>query len=120
MATRPVAVADDLVATASSSTENGAKNASGTWSAGAVGTDSYARLTLEGAVVVHRASCTFTFSGSDKSSGASVTETEEVTLTAATTQLQKGLQGVLRDGDGVTSANGNRLEVQAAGSLRSD
>lgn len=93
--------------------------ASGSWSAGPVTHASYSRLSIEGKAVVHGADCTFNFTGST-SNGAPVTGSETVALQAGVTVLQKGLSGVLRDGDSATGAFGNRLEVKTANVLRSN
>jgi len=94
--------------------------ASGTWTPGTVTETSYPLLTISGVAVIHSASCTFTFSGLKADGTTQVNGSSTVTLTAATTTLQKGSTFVLRDGDTTSDTYGNTLTVHAANILRSD
>jgi len=121
MATKPVAVQGDVSATAGTSPYTGAD--SGTWTAGTVSETSYANLKSGGKEVVWKAECTFSFSGTNSSSGATVTGSEKVTLTATTKLLKKGEHSVLVDGDsksggGTPPSFDNKLSVSAAGPLK--
>ncbi len=117
--TKPVAVKGDVSATAGTSPYTGAQ--SGTWTAGPVSETSYANLKAGGKEVIWKAECTFSFSGAN-SSGATVTGTEKVTLTATTKLLKKAEHSVLVDGDSKTGGDtpptfDNKLSVSASGSL---
>lgn len=92
-----VAVDGDVTATPGSITT--VKDAqSGKWTAGTISYKTYPKLKVNGKPVIHEASCTFTFSGTN-SSGATVTGSETVKLSAGTAKLQKGADKVLKDGD---------------------
>ncbi len=117
MAAKSVAVKGDVSATAGTSPYTGAQT--GTWTAGPVTETSYAKLKVGGKQVLWKAECTFSFSGAN-SSGATVTGTEKVTLTATTKLLMKGEHSVLVDGDSKTGGDtppsfDNQLSVSAAG-----
>jgi hypothetical protein len=118
---KPVAVKGDVSATAGTSPYTGAQ--SGTWTAGPITETSYANLKSGSKEVIWKAECTFSFSGAN-SSGATVTGTEKVTLTAKTTLLKKGEHNVLVDGDSKTGGDtppsfDNKLSVSAGGTLKS-
>lgn len=121
MPLKPVAKQGDVSATAGTTVHETATT--GSWSAGPVTPVPYAFLTIGGTPVVHEASCVFTFNGSNDSSGTPVTIGPipvTVTLTAASTTLQKGTTFVLRDGDSTQDSYGNKLEASAANNLQSD
>ncbi len=107
------AVTGDVTATPSSVLSPKAAGGSGTWTAGTVSYSSYARLKAP-AVVIWKAECTFSFSGAT-SGGSAVTDSETVTLTAGSTVLQHGANGVLLDGDQTQGPLGNSLSVDATG-----
>jgi hypothetical protein len=111
----PVAVHGDVHATVGAGMFGSAT--SGSWTAGTVTEQTYTWLTVGGAAVVHAASCTFSFTGSDGMN--TVTGTSTVSLTAATTVLQHGSTNVLRNGDSASDTYGNTLAVQASGILTS-
>jgi len=118
MADKRVAVTGDVEAKPGTKMFTGA--ASGTWTAGPVTYTSYNHLSVGGKSVIHGANCTFTFTGST-SNGAPVTGSETVTLQAGQTVLQKGLSGVLRNGDTATGDKfDNELEVKTASVLSSN
>lgn len=118
---KPVAVTGDTVATASSATAPSTQPTwSGAWTAGPVTETAYPKLSVNAKGVIHQARCTFTYSGVDASSAPVGPLTSTVTLSAATTILQKGVSNVLRDGDTRSDIHGNKLEVRASGKLRSD
>lgn len=115
-----VAVEGETSATASSGTKPvGPSYATweGAWTAGPVSETSYPKLKVAGKKVIHQAECTFSFAGTDSSSGVPVSITSDVTLTAQPTVLQKGSSNVLHDSDSASDVHGNKLEVAAAGHL---
>lgn len=118
------AVEGDVSATASSATAPSTQPAwQGAWRAGNVTETAYAKLTVNGAKIIHEASCTFSFSGVDTSvspTPPSVSMDSPVTLTATTKVLQKGAAFVLVDGDSASDAHGNQLRVSASGHLTTD
>ncbi len=117
MAGLGVAKAGDV--TASVGTTYFGTATSGAWTAaGPVTETTYSFLTIQGAAVVHQASCSFSFSGSDGTNA--VTGASSVTLTASSTTLQKGSTFVLRDGDSAQDIYGNTLTVSAPNILTSD
>ena len=110
------AVEGDVTATAGTSPYTGAE--SGSWTAGSVSYQSYDKLSIGGTPVIHEASCTFNFSGAS-SSGATITGSETVTLSAGSTKLQGASSSVLVDGDSETGSYGNELKVQTGAKLKS-
>jgi hypothetical protein len=117
MAGKSVAVSGEVIATPGTTFFTGAD--SGTWTAGAVNVQSYSKLTVGSKAVLHEAKCTFTFSGANSGTGATITGSETVTLKAGATLLQKGLTSVLVQGDSATGSFGNKLQVQTVSKLRS-
>jgi hypothetical protein len=115
MAGKPVAVTGDVVATVGTTPFTGADL--GTWTAGAVSVQFYNHLTSGGTTVIHQAECTFNFSGTNSGTGATITGSETVTLTAGATVLQRGQSGVLVQGDVAIGTFGNKLEVQTTNVL---
>ena len=112
-----VAGEGDVTATPGSIFFTGAS--SGTWTAGPVTVTTYPTLRAGGAQVAFQASCTFQFIG--KTGQTPVTGSETVTLTAAgSAKLQKGLNGVLLDGDNAEGpgAFGNKLTASSTRTLR--
>jgi hypothetical protein len=107
---KPVATSGDVHATA------GPKHGTvmGTWTPGPIVEVPYPFLTVGGVAVLHQASCLFAFAGSDSSTAQST-----VTLTAASTVLQKSTASVLRNGDTNADADGNTLTATATGTLLS-
>jgi hypothetical protein len=92
---------------------------SGVWTAGSVNYESYDALKMDGAKVIHGASCRFSFSG-QSSSGATVTGSETVTLEAGRTIVQKDSSGALLSGDSATGSYGNKLMVSGSGCFNSE
>ena len=98
----------------------------GTWAAGPVNVPPpHPGLQAGGAAVISQATCTFTFNGQN-SSGATVTGSATVTLTAAATVLRAGQGGVLVDGDEASDPGsppvptfGNKLTVKSTRKLTS-
>jgi hypothetical protein len=94
------------------------------WTAGTISVKSYAQLKIDGVEAIYEASCTFSFSGSNsKNNGAAVTGSDPVTLSAAAlgkTHLQGQENQVLRDGDSITSPDGNTLKIVSSERLRSE
>ena len=116
MAGKNVAVEGDVVATAGTSPFTGADK--GTWTAGQISYQSYAKLTVSGQKVIHEASCTYDFSGTT-TDGNPILGKESVTLTASPTLLQKGQSQVLVNGDAAKDSKyGNKLEVQTSNVLK--
>lgn len=111
-----VAVDGDVKATAGSGLPPAAQ--SGTWTAATVSHETYGKLKVGGTKVAWKASCTFSFTGAN-SSGATVSDSETVTLTATTKLLQGGGTFVLVHGDSASGTYGNKLEVSASGALKS-
>jgi hypothetical protein len=114
MAGKRVAVTGEVVATPGTTPFTGAN--AGNWTVGPIGVQTYSKLTIGGQPVIHRASCTFSFTGTT-STGAPITGIETVTLTAGTTVLQKGQSGILVQENSFTGNFGNKLEVQTANKL---
>ena len=114
MAGNSVAVTGEVVATPGTTPFTGAN--AGSWAAGPISVQTYSKVTIGGQPVMHRASCTFSFTGTT-SNGAPVSGSEVVTLTAGTTVLQKGQSGVLVQGNSATGTFGNKLAVQTASKL---
>jgi hypothetical protein len=112
-----VATEGDVTATPGTSMFTGAD--SGRWTAGAITYTSYAKLKVGGGQVIHKAECTFRFSGAS-SSGAAVTGQETVTLTAGSPLLQKGASSVLVHGDSKTGTYGNKLEAASSEKLKTE
>jgi hypothetical protein len=107
--------------TASPSTTmfSGADN--GTWTAGDITYQLYAKLQVGSANVIHTASCTFSFAGSNSSSGATVTGTETVELKAKSTVLQKAGSSVIVDGDSASgTVYGNKLQAKSSNRLKTE
>jgi len=88
----------------------------GTWTAGPITYTTYDRLTSNGTKAISEAECTFSFAGTN-SSGATVTGTETVTLSARPTKLQKGASGVLVNGDSASGDYENTLTASASQKL---
>jgi hypothetical protein len=115
MAGNSVAVTGEVVATPGTTPFTGA-NPGGSWTAGSISMQTYGKLTIGDQPVMHGASCTFSFSGTT-GTGAPISGSEVVTLTAGTTVLQKGQSGVLVQGNSATGTFGNTLAVQTARKL---
>jgi hypothetical protein len=116
VAQKPVAVASNVSAMAGTTPFTGAE--SGTWTPGPVQCQSHAKLQIGGAATVWQATCSFAFAGAS-SSGAAISGTSSVTLTAPATKLQGAGNNVLRDGDENSDSYGNKLSVSASGKLQS-
>lgn len=118
---KPVARAGDVRATPGTSPNypnETAPTAAGTWSAGTVSETTVAKAGSDGARVVHAASCTFTFNGSNTQSGATVTVTSVVTLNPGSQVLQVGGSDPLVDGDEQRDVYGNTLRVSSSATWR--
>jgi hypothetical protein len=113
-----VAVEADVKATVGA--KNFSDNATGTWSAGTVTHKTYPKLKVGAKAVIYESSCTFSYSGADNSSGATVTGSSTVTLTATNKLTQKRANFVLVNGDSANDSFGNTLKVEATGFLKSD
>jgi hypothetical protein len=87
--------------------------ASGAWVAGAVTYAGYSSVQVNGRVVIYEARCTFLFSGAT-GGGTPVSGSEEVTLLAGPTPVNRDQHSVLVDGDSQTGIYGNQLLVIAA------
>jgi hypothetical protein len=83
----------------------------GDFVAGPVTYVSYNNLSIGGVGVISGVSCTFT----NSSTGA----TDLVVLSANSTTLQKGLSGVLVNGDSATGALGNQIQINTSSKLTS-
>lgn len=91
----------------------------GSWTAGPVQETTYSKLKSGGGAVVHKAECTFSFSGTGPTPAeAPVATTKKLTLVAKTTLLQKGRSNVIVDGDTETDSWGNELKASASGPLK--
>jgi hypothetical protein len=91
----------------------------GKWTAGPVQETPYSKLKSGGKAVVHKAECTFSFTGTGPTPAESpVSGTSKVTLTAKTTKLQKGASNVLVDGDSEKDSYDNELKASASGKLK--
>jgi hypothetical protein len=112
---KSIAVEGDVSATPGNTPYTGAE--SGSWTAGTITYQGYDPLTIGGTRVVREASCTFSFSGAS-SSGATITGTETVTLSASATKLQGGSSNLLVDGDSEVGSYGNELLVQTGAKLQ--
>ena len=88
----------------------------GAWTAGTISFTSYDKLLSGGRKAISQAECTFSFTG-QSSSGATVTGSETVTLSAQATKVQKGAAGVIVDGDSATGSFGNTLTAASSGKL---
>jgi hypothetical protein len=108
MTGKSVACQGDVSATPGTVPFTGAQ--SGTWTAGEITTTPHPILRVDGAAVISKASCTFTFTGTN-SSGSLVTGQEAVTLTAGATVLRAGPDTVLVNGDQAAGIFGNKLRV---------
>ena len=115
MPLKSVAREGDVSATPGTKPFTGAD--SGAWAAGAVTYTSYDKVVSGGARSISQAECTFNFSGAS-SSGATVTGTETVTLSAQPTKLQKGASSVIVDGDSATGTFGNKLTASGGEKLK--
>lgn len=114
-----VAVNGEITATAGNTPYPPA--AIGTWTAGPVVQVSHAKLAVGGKAVLLQATCTFTFTGQTSSiPPAPVAGVEVVVLSPGSTILLSGATSVLVDGDSAEGTYGNKLEVSAAGHLRTD
>jgi len=117
MPPRSVARFGDVFPTPGATPFTGAQ--SGTWTAGAVAYTSYEKLVSGGANVISEARCTFNFTGAN-SSGATVTGTETVVLSAESTKLQRGASNVILDGDSATGEFGNTLAASSGAKLETE
>jgi hypothetical protein len=119
MAGKSAAKASEITATAGTTFYSPAVK--GSWTAGPVQpVTTYSKLKTGGTAVVHKAECTFSFSGTGPTPAESpVATTKKVTLVGKTTLLQKGLSNVIVDGDSKTDSWGNKLEASASGKLKS-
>lgn len=91
----------------------------GAWTAGPVQETTYSKLKSGAKQVVHKAECTFSFTGTGPTPAeAPVSGTSKVTLVAKTTKLQKGLSNVIVDGDSEKDSYGNELKASASGKLK--
>ena len=74
---------------------------------------------MGGAAAISKASCVFSFQGTNSGTGAAVTGQERVTLTSGSTKLHIGQVTVLVDGDEATVQGGfgNKLEVTSTRKL---
>jgi|tagenome__1003787_1003787.scaffolds.fasta_scaffold20890892_3 hypothetical protein len=121
MATKAVAWAGDVQATAGTTMFTGAD--SGTWTAGPVQETVSEKLTTGNAAgsakkVVTGATCTFTFSG--KSGNLPASGTSTVQLTAGKPALTVAKDAPLVDGDSKSDTFGNELKVTAKGPLHTE
>jgi hypothetical protein len=113
---KSVATVGDVSATPGTTPYTGAD--SGAWTAGPISYTSYVKVASGGAKAISEARCTFSFSGANSSSGATITGTETVTLRAGPTKLQKGEAGVIVDGDSETGSFGNKLSAASGEPLK--
>jgi hypothetical protein len=92
----------------------------GTWTAGPITYQSYDKLKIGGAKVIHKAECTFSFSGSNTTppTPVAVTGTEKVKLEPTFTLLQKNRSKVLLNGNSEQSSHGNTLTVVSENVLK--
>ena len=109
MPAKPAAGDGDVSATVGKKPFTGADK--GTWTAGRVQLTTYAKLKAGGKAVVHKAECTFSFSGT--AGNTTVSGSSTVTLTKTGRPLQKGQQSVLVDGDSATDDFGNKLTASS-------
>lgn len=119
----PVARAGDVTASASQSTNyptDTLPTATGKWSAGPVSETTVALAGSDGARVVRSASCTFTFTGTNSSSGAPVTVNSPVTLNPSPRVLTIAGHDPLVDGDEQGDTYGNTLKVASTSTWRTD
>jgi hypothetical protein len=108
-----IAVDGDVIAIPGTIPYTGA--ASGVWVPGSVTYSSYSSVKVGGSAVIYEAKCTFSFTGvSPSPANAPVSGTEDVTLTAGSTEVNKGQNSVLLDGDSKTGNYGNQLQVIAS------
>jgi hypothetical protein len=96
MSPKRVATTGEVTATVSTTLVKPATT--GVWAAGTIHETPHDKLKAAGSKALREAKCTFRFTGSD-SSGAAVAGTEDVTLSATATLLQKQHGGVLLDAD---------------------
>ena len=90
----------------------------GKWSAGAVQYVAHSRIKVGNTAAISKATCTFSFSGTDsKSQGAAVAGTSDVELEAGSTKLNEGGTGMLLAGDSTEDMYGNTLTVQTKNKL---
>ena len=82
----------------------------GAWAAVKVVETTDPKLTVGGDAVVHKATCTFTFTGSKGNTA--VADTSTVTLSPHRTTLESGQAAVLLDGDSANDSFGNTLTVK--------
>jgi len=120
MAVKPVAVEGDASAEAGTTPYTGATR--GTWTAGSVTETSYDVLTSGGTKVIHKAECSFSFTGDSAppQTVGDVSGDSTVTLEASGTALQGGSTFVLVDGDSETDSYGNKVSVSASAALQAD
>jgi hypothetical protein len=110
-----VARQGDVSATPGTAPYTGAT--SGAWTAGTISDTPYDKIVSGGKKAISEAQCTFSFSGVNDGSGATVTGSETVTLSAKQTKLQKGAAGVIVDGDSATGTYGNKLTASGGPKL---
>lgn len=116
MGGKAVAGKGDVEATVGTKPFTGAN--AGTWTAGNTKETASTTLKSGGAFVLHSATCTFDFDGTN-AAGATVKGKSTVTLEAKPTALQPGGRPVLVHGDSAEDLFGNKLEVTSTRPLRS-
>ena len=90
---------------------------SGAWVPGPVVYTEHAKIKIGSVSALHKAECTFTFTGTDPN-GVVVTGTEDVALEAGSTKLTAGGLSVLVDGDQEQGQHQNKLAVVAVNKLK--
>lgn len=118
-----VGVQGEVQTTNGTTSPETATSGTGTWAAGTVSYKTYTQLKSGGTVVIYEASCKFTWSGGTQKADSSKAHgpvDSTVTLTATTRLTQKGSSKVLVHGDSASDQYGNKLQVNAAGPLKTD
>ena len=91
----------------------------GAWTPGPVTYETHVKLKVGGTLAIMKATCTFSFSGTDsKAQGALVPGTSTVELKAKSTKLNQSGKGMLLAGDSAKDSYGNTLTVQTTNKLK--
>ncbi|ODS24452.1 hypothetical protein AB835_03900 [Candidatus Endobugula sertula] len=120
--TKRVAKEGDVIPTPSTSTSSIAlePTVQGSWKvAEPVRYTSHNKLKYNGTPLIYKAQCTFGFSGTDSSSGKTMTDSETIILQAKPSTLKESGNNVLLHGDKAVGKNGNTLTVNSSNTLKS-
>jgi hypothetical protein len=120
MPAKSVATEGDVTVTLGTTAPTGLTPPTGWAQDGDITYTTYPFFTVGGKAVIHQASCSFKYTGTD-SGGTTQTMPSSVTLTANPTVLQKGTTNVLLNGDTASDTPyGNTLTVVTTNPLKSE